>query len=75
MITDLNVDFNSSMVTKETIDAVIDKVTKIILEAKELAVPLTVRKSKTFEVSSTTKSCIQTRNELKGYGSDVEIRF
>jgi len=62
---DLNADFNSSNVTKESIDTAIGKITKTILEGKELAVPYTIKKSKSFDVSSTTKSYIRLRNKLK----------
>lgn len=62
---DLNADFNSSIVTKDSIDAAIEKLTNYILVAKELAVPYTIKKSKSFEVTSTTKACIQSRNKLK----------
>lgn len=62
---DLNEDFNMSSVSKDSIDAAIEKLTKFILEAKEQAVPYSIMKNKTFEITSATKSCIQSRNTLK----------
>jgi hypothetical protein len=64
-VIDLNADFNSSTTTKDSINAAINKLTNDILEAKLRAVPFTIRKSKTFDISSMTKSFICTRNILK----------
>lgn len=62
---ELNTDFDSSTVTKSTIDIATDRISKLILEAKELAVPYSVKKSNTFDVSDKTKTGIQNRNMLK----------
>lgn len=61
----LNDDFDSSSVSKDTIDAAVEKLTNNILQAKELAVPYALKKRNSFDVSDTTKSCIGTRNSLK----------
>lgn len=62
---DLNSDFDSSIVTKSTIDAATEKITRLFLEVKELAIPYSVKKNSSFDVSPKTKTCIQNRNSLK----------
>lgn len=62
---DLNADFNSSNVTESNIDLCIAKFTSLILEAKEVAVPYSVKSNKSFDVSDRTKSNIQDRNTIK----------
>lgn len=62
---DLNADFDSSVVNKSTVDVAIEKLTSLILEARDEAVPYAVRKDKTFEISNDTKTCIKFRNTLK----------
>lgn len=62
---DLNSDFNSSSVTSTSIDSAIRKLADTILEAREKSVLLAIKKSKTFEISNTTKSLIGIQNSLK----------
>lgn len=61
---DLNTDFDSSAVTDSTVDIAIERLTSLILEARDHAVPYSVRRNKSFDVSDDTKTCIQFRNTL-----------
>lgn len=61
---DLNADFDSSTVTESSVDAAVERLISLILEARDLAIPRNIRKCKTFDVSVDTKACIQFRNAL-----------
>lgn len=62
---DLNDDFDSSVPSKSSIDAAIQKLTDNIIESRNRAVPFNVRKNKSFAVSEGTKLLINSRNSLK----------
>ena len=56
--------FDSSNVTVSTIDSAVNRLTELILEARDHAVPYSVKKSKTFDISDDTKASIGYRNAL-----------